>query len=65
MRTSDPPVIVDERFDAPLEVVWAAITVPEQMRDWFVAYGVPLNYLQLEPGSGAPDLMLLILITGS
>lgn len=37
----------------------------EQMRNWFIAYGVPMDYLKMEPGSGAPDLLLLILITRS
>ncbi|MBX2870327.1 MAG: hypothetical protein KTR18_16725 [Acidiferrobacterales bacterium] len=33
------------------------------MRDWFISYGVPNEYLKLQAGSGAPDQLLLILIT--
>ncbi len=35
----------------------------EKMRDWFISFGVPANYLKLETGSGKPDQLLLILIS--
>ncbi len=35
MKTTDPPVIVERRFDAPIEKVWQAITDSAQMRNWF------------------------------
>ena len=41
----------------------AGIKWAQTMRDWFISYGVPGDYLKLEAGSGAPDLLLLILIT--
>jgi hypothetical protein len=33
-----------------------------QMYQWFIAFGVPGQYLSMEPGSGAPDQLLLVLI---
>ncbi len=41
----------------------AGLKWAEQMRDWFIAYGVPLAYLRLEVGSGAADQLLLIRIS--
>jgi uncharacterized protein YndB with AHSA1/START domain len=35
MKRSDPPIIVEEYFDADPASVWAAITDVEQMRIWF------------------------------
>lgn len=37
----------------------------KQMLRWFVAYGVPHQYLRLELGSGAPDQLVLVLIDRS
>jgi len=37
----------------------------EKMRDWFISFGVPGSYIKLETGSGAPDQLLLILISNS
>ena len=36
MKRSDPPIIVEETYDKPIETVWRAITEPEQMRKWFM-----------------------------
>lgn len=30
-----------------------------ELRDWFVALGVPSRLISLEPGSGLPDTMLI------
>jgi uncharacterized protein YndB with AHSA1/START domain len=35
MKQSDPPVIVEQVFDLPVETVWKAITEREQMVQWF------------------------------
>jgi len=35
VKTTDPPVIVEQSFDAPIEKVWQAITDPAQLRNWF------------------------------
>ncbi len=37
-------------------IAWA-----NQMYQWFIAFGVPGQYLSMELGSGAPDQLLLIL----
>jgi len=34
-----------------------------QLQRWFVAYGVPSRYLTLAPGSGAPDRLLVMLVS--
>lgn len=33
-----------------------------QVQQWFIAYGVPLAFVDLAPGSGVADLLLIILI---
>lgn len=35
MRKSDPPILVEQDFNASLEVVWAAITDVQLMRQWY------------------------------
>ena len=35
MKISEPPVIVEQLFDQPLEVVWNAITRLDQMTQWY------------------------------
>lgn len=35
MKESDPPIVVEESFEARPETVWAAITNEEMMREWF------------------------------
>lgn len=35
MKTSDEPVVVRQTFNTTAEVVWDAITRPDQMRQWF------------------------------
>ena len=35
MRTTDPPIIVEEIFDKPIRDVWTAITEVSQMTQWF------------------------------
>jgi uncharacterized protein YndB with AHSA1/START domain len=35
MRKTDEPVIVEQTFDASIDTVWNAITVLEQMRQWY------------------------------
>lgn len=35
MQTSDEPVVVEETYSATIDDLWKAITVPEQMREWF------------------------------
>ena len=35
MQRIDEPIIVEELFDRDIDSVWAAITEPEQMRQWF------------------------------
>ncbi len=34
----------------------------QEMFRWFVAYGVPGKYLQLQLGSGAADQLVLVLV---
>lgn len=33
-----------------------------ELRDWFVALGIPSNQIRLEPGSGVPDGMALMVL---
>ncbi len=40
----------------------AGIAWARQLYNWFVAYGVPSAYLSMEPGSGASDQLLLVLV---
>ena len=35
MKKTDPPIIVQQRFDATLARVWQAITEIDQMRQWY------------------------------
>lgn len=35
MKTSEPPIIVSQVFEASVEKVWKAITEVTQMRQWF------------------------------
>lgn len=35
MKTSEPPIIIEQTFPCPLEKVWRAITDPAQMRQWY------------------------------
>ncbi|RIA09902.1 uncharacterized protein YndB with AHSA1/START domain [Flavobacteriaceae bacterium MAR_2010_72] len=35
MKTSDPPIFVEQVFNRPIDEVWEAITKPNQMKIWF------------------------------
>ena len=35
MKRVDPPIIVEETYNKPIDTVWSAITEPVQMRKWF------------------------------
>jgi uncharacterized protein YndB with AHSA1/START domain len=35
MKANEAPVVVEEVFDVPVEVAWKAITVIEEMRNWY------------------------------
>ena len=35
MKTSEPPIVVQHVFDVPVYRVWNALTLPEEMRQWF------------------------------
>lgn len=35
MRKDDPPIVVEQSFDASIETVWRAITEVDQMRQWY------------------------------
>ncbi len=35
MKKNDDPVIVEQSFNTPIEVVWNAITEIDQMRQWY------------------------------
>jgi len=35
MKTAEPPVIVEQLFDVPIEDVWYAVTQQDQMVQWF------------------------------
>lgn len=35
MKETEEPVIVEQTFDASVETVWNAITVLDQMRQWY------------------------------
>jgi uncharacterized protein YndB with AHSA1/START domain len=35
MNERTEPIVVEETFDVPPEIVWKAITDPGQMRQWF------------------------------
>lgn len=35
MTSTEPPVVVEQTFDAPAETVWKAITELDQMKKWY------------------------------
>lgn len=35
MKTTDPPVIVEETYEAPVDEVWKALTEIDRMRQWY------------------------------
>lgn len=35
MNSSEPPIVVEQTFDAPVEAVWKAITEIERMKKWY------------------------------
>jgi uncharacterized protein YndB with AHSA1/START domain len=35
MLKSDPPIVVEQSFLATVEEIWAALTEPDRMRQWF------------------------------
>ena len=35
MKSTDEPVVVEEAYRVPLATLWTAITMADQMRDWF------------------------------
>jgi len=35
MLKSEPPIVVEQPLSASVEVIWAALTEPDQMRQWF------------------------------
>jgi uncharacterized protein YndB with AHSA1/START domain len=35
MKKNDPPIIVEANYSTSIENVWAAITEPEKMQQWF------------------------------
>lgn len=35
MKKFEPPIIVETSYSVPIQKVWTAITVPNQMRQWF------------------------------
>jgi uncharacterized protein YndB with AHSA1/START domain len=35
MSTADHPIVIEQAFNAPVSEVWKAITVPEEMKQWF------------------------------
>ncbi len=35
MKSTDPPIVLEQTYRATREQVWEAITEPEQMRQWF------------------------------
>jgi len=35
MKTSEPPIIIEESYNISKETVWKAITEPQQMRQWY------------------------------
>ena len=35
MRKGDPPIIVEQSFEASIDTVWSAITEVDQMRQWY------------------------------
>lgn len=35
MKREDPPIVVEESFDRPIETVWNALTRPDLMRRWY------------------------------
>lgn len=35
MKATDPPVVVEQSYDAPIETVWKALTDIDWMRQWY------------------------------
>ena len=35
MKKADPPIVIEETFETPIENVWKAITESNQMQQWF------------------------------
>jgi uncharacterized protein YndB with AHSA1/START domain len=35
MKATDPPVVVEQTFEAPIDKVWKALTEIDQMRQWY------------------------------
>jgi len=35
MKATDPPVVVEQTFSAPIDKVWRALTDPDWMRQWY------------------------------
>lgn len=35
MKNTDPPIIVEQKFEVPVQKVWDAITIHDQMIKWF------------------------------
>ncbi|MFQ5799923.1 MAG: SRPBCC domain-containing protein [Bacteroidota bacterium] len=35
MKKGDPPIVVEQSFDASIDTVWSAITEVDQMRRWY------------------------------
>ena len=47
MNNSQDPLVLVQEFEAPIAVVWEAITNPEPMRSWFFD---TIDEFRLEPG---------------
>lgn len=56
-QTAAKPVILIRFPGGNLGNAWAF-----ELRDWFVALGIPSNQIRLEPGSGVPDGMALMVL---
>ena len=35
MQKNEPPIVIEQKFDNPIETVWAAITDLDRMRQWY------------------------------
>ena len=47
MGISSDPIVAEQSFSAPIEVVWKAITDKDQMRQWFFE-----TMMEFEPEAG-------------
>ena len=55
---ADPRQIIELRYPGGEEgELWV-----EELRDWYIALGVPSNAIQLSPGSDAKDIINIVLI---